>query len=134
MSELPCITVYFLPTVCIDCFLYLKTEMHSYCIQSCVLLCPGDVLFCSEPSFRRPHLDIFLLSVSVLVSLFQVIHEGCGSLYSGRDWDPGSYFLCGEILFSTPLVYEAACCAKSVWYFGDMDVVIAVGLFLHLLL
>lgn len=56
MSELPCITVYFLPTVCIDCFLYLKTEMHSYCIQSCVLLCPGDVLFCSEPSFRRPHL------------------------------------------------------------------------------
>lgn len=47
MSELPCITVYFLPTVFIDCFLYLKTEMHSYCIQSCLPVCAFESWWCA---------------------------------------------------------------------------------------
>lgn len=50
MSELPCITVYFLPPVCIDCFLYLKTEMHSVFIQfaywKCIHIAYSPVCFC----------------------------------------------------------------------------------------
>lgn len=71
MSELPCITVCFLPFIAF-CIWKLKCIHITYSpVCQFVLLCA--VLF--KTSFRRPHMGIFLLSVSVQVSLFQIIHE-----------------------------------------------------------
>lgn len=96
------------------------------------------MLFCSETSFQRPHMDIFLLSVSVLVSLLQVIQEGlwfivqwqrlgCRLIFSVwidtffntiglRGW-PVVQKACGVLVtltWSLLLVYFSICCSSAL--------------------
>lgn len=122
MLELPCITVCFLPFIAF-CIWKLKCIHIAYSpVCQFVLLCPGDVLFCSETSIRRPHMDIFLLSVSVQVSLFQILHEGLwqrlGSRFIFSVWIgtfPNTIGLRGCLLCKKCVVFWWHCHGHCCW-------------------